>query len=110
MPIRPPPISACGSCTCRGHSSSTGAVWIWQPRGAVRLNGDLVASGCFGDVLGHPLEVVAWLARRLKARGQELDAGDIVSTGTCTGLLQVVPGQTFEADFGGLGAVKVSVE
>ena len=79
-------------------------------RGLVRLNGDPLASGCFGDVLGHPMEAIVWLARLLKARGQELDAGDIVSTGTCTGLLQVVPGQIFEAKFDGLGSVKVSFE
>ncbi|MGO4574162.1 2-keto-4-pentenoate hydratase [Microvirga sp. 2TAF3] len=79
-------------------------------RGSVRLNGDPVASGCFGDVLGHPLEAIAYLARVMKARGQELEPGDIISTGTCTGILQVVPGQVFEAEFGGLGSVKISFE
>ncbi|WP_414474624.1 2-keto-4-pentenoate hydratase [Microvirga sp. M2] len=87
-----------------------GSLDLASKRGSVRLNGELVANGCLRDVLGHPLEAIAWLARLLKARGQGLDAGDFVSTGTCTGLLQVVPGQTFEAEFGGLGSVKVSFE
>ena len=35
------------------------------------------------------------------------DAGNLVATGTCAGLLQVLPGQTFAADFGGLGTVEL---
>jgi 2-keto-4-pentenoate hydratase len=58
----------------------------------------------------HPLDAIAWLARALVARGLELDAGDLITTGTCLGLLQVLPGQTFEADFGELGRVDVTLE
>ena len=35
-------------------------------------------------------------------------AGDIVSTGTCTGHLFAAPGDTVRADFGPLGAVEAS--
>jgi 2-keto-4-pentenoate hydratase len=49
---------------------------------------------------GHPLDAVLWLARALLTRSRELDAGDTVTTGTCTGILQVLPGQTLEADLG----------
>ena len=69
-----------------------------------------MAAGRGGDVLGHPLEAVAWLARALARRGGRLDAGDLVATGTCAGLLQVLPGQTFAADFGGLGTVELRLE
>ena len=74
------------------------------------IDGQLVAAGRGGHVLGHPLEAVAWLARALARRGGRLDAGDLVATGTCAGLLQVLPGQTFAADFGGLGRVEVRLE
>jgi 2-keto-4-pentenoate hydratase len=75
-----------------------------------RLNGVVLAqSGC-ADVLGDPLEAITWLARALAARGRELEAGDCVTTGTCTGLLQVLPGQTFQAEATGLGKVSVSFE
>jgi 2-keto-4-pentenoate hydratase len=69
-----------------------------------------LAQGCGADVLGDPIDAVAWLARVLVRRGGELDPGDLVSTGTLTGLLQVLPGQTFEADFGELGRVSVFLE
>ncbi|MBC8451604.1 MAG: hypothetical protein H8D70_00090 [Rhodospirillaceae bacterium] len=35
-------------------------------------------------------------------------AGEIISTGTCTGLLDVAPGDAVVADFGELGAVEIS--
>ena len=79
-------------------------------RATVRVNGVPVLSGCGADVMGDPLDAVAWLARALKARGRELEAGEIVATGTCTGLLQVVPGQIVEADFGDLGCVEAAFE
>ena len=75
-----------------------------------RIDGRAVAAGHGGDVLGHPLEAVAWLARALARRGGRLDAGDLVATGTCAGLLQVLPGQTFAADFGSLGTVELRLE
>jgi 2-keto-4-pentenoate hydratase len=75
-----------------------------------RLNGAVLAQGRGTDVLGHPLEVITWLARALGARGRELEAGDCVTTGTCTGLLQVLPGQTYQAEATGLGEVSVSFE
>jgi 2-keto-4-pentenoate hydratase len=75
---------------------------------SARLNGQVVGEGDGGDVLGHPLDAVLWLARALLMRGRELDAGDTVTTGTCTGILQVLPGQTLEADFGALGQVSVA--
>jgi 2-keto-4-pentenoate hydratase len=34
------------------------------------------------DVLGHPLDALAWLANHLQSRGLQLQAGDIVTTGS----------------------------
>ena len=53
-------------------------------------------------------QLLARYRRALLMRGRELDAGDTVTTGTCTGILQVLPGQTLEADFGALGQVSVA--
>jgi 2-keto-4-pentenoate hydratase len=76
----------------------------------LRVNGVPVLGGRGAEVLGNPLDAVVWLARSLKARGRELEAGEIVATGTCTGLLQVIPGQLCEADFGELGRVEAAFE
>ena len=77
---------------------------------AARINGTVAGAGHGADIMQHPLEAVVWLARALVAKGGELDAGDVVLTGSCVGLLQVLPGQTFEGDFGGLGRVRLSLE
>ena len=66
-----------------------------------------VASGSGANVMGHPLEAFAWLVNHLAGRGIGLAAGEIVTTGTCTGVTPVVAGQRYAADFGDLGSVTV---
>jgi 2-oxo-3-hexenedioate decarboxylase/2-keto-4-pentenoate hydratase len=70
-------------------------------------NGDLVAEGCGGDVLGDPAEALAWLANRLGLLGGELKRGHVVMPGSCTRAIDVVAGDRIEAKFGGLGSVRV---
>ena len=70
------------------------------------LNGQTAALGTGGEVLGHPLEVLAWLATRRSRMGQGLKTGDLVSTGTCTGIVPVNPGDEAIGDFGSLGRVR----
>lgn len=60
------------------------------------------------DALGHPLEALAWLANDLSRRGYGLLAGQVVTTGTCTGMQYVPSGGTATADFGNLGKVSVT--
>lgn len=81
-----------------------------QAQVAAKINGKTVTTGRGADVLSHPLEAVVWLARELKKRGRDLEAGDLITTGTCVGILQVMPGQVFEADYGSLGSVSVVFE
>jgi 2-keto-4-pentenoate hydratase len=76
---------------------------------SARINGQITAKGCGADVMTHPLDALVWLAQALAARGRELEAGELVTTGTCLGLLQVIPGQTFEADFGAFGRVDIAL-
>ena len=64
-------------------------------------------SGTGSRALGDPLNVLVWLANRQSANGHGLKAGEIVSTGTCTGLDAVAPGDRVRADFGTLGAVEI---
>jgi 2-keto-4-pentenoate hydratase len=77
---------------------------------AVRRNGERVATGVGADVLGSPARAVAWLAGALAERGERLGAGDLVSTGSLTGLVPFEPGDTVEARFASLGSVTVSRE
>ena len=51
-------------------------------RGRMTINGAEVGVGSGGDILGHPLEALAWLANALAARGRHLEAGDFVLLGS----------------------------
>jgi 2-keto-4-pentenoate hydratase len=73
------------------------------------LDGHAVARGRGADTLGAPFGAVAWTSRWLAARGRRLEAGEVVASGSCTGLVRVVPGQRVTAEFGGLGAVTLDL-
>lgn len=69
------------------------------------------AESCEGSgktPLGHPANVLAWLANWLAARGRGLEAGDVVLSGSAACVYEAQPGDSFEADFHGLGKVAVS--
>ena len=51
--------------------------WTWKtPEGAMTINGEPAGEGYGRDVLGHPLDALAWLANTLAGRGKELKAGE----------------------------------
>ena len=67
--------------------------------------------GCGGRVLGHPLEVVAWLANELPRHGLRLSRGDLVTTGVTTdGIYPAKAGEHLVADFPGLGRVELRLD
>lgn len=71
------------------------------------VNGSQVASGHSGmSLFGHTLGAVAWLASYRAFAERGLKAGDIIMTGTCTGLTPIAPGDEARADFGVLGEVR----
>ncbi len=69
------------------------------------VNGETRKTGTGAAVLGHPLAALAWLANDRAGYGDGLKAGDVVSTGTCTGIEFVAAGDSAIADFGALGTV-----
>jgi 2-keto-4-pentenoate hydratase len=77
---------------------------------AMTINGALRGTGTGERALGDPLNVLLWLANQQSAAGRGLKSGEIVSTGTCTGLDPVLPGDRVRADFGDLGAVEILFE
>jgi 2-keto-4-pentenoate hydratase len=64
--------------------------------------------GTGAKVLGHPFNVLDWLVNALSGRGLDLNAGEVVSTGTCTGFVYIEQGQTAVADYGVLGEIEVT--
>ncbi len=75
---------------------------------AMYVGGAARGSGTGRRALGGPLNVLLWLANKQSAAGRGLQAGEVVSTGTCTGLDAVAPGDSVRADFGILGAVEIA--
>ena len=71
-------------------------------------DGRLRRKGTAGQALDHPLVPLAWLANELSRTGVGMKAGQMVSTGTLTGMLAPRPGETYVADFGPFGSVSVS--
>ena len=67
---------------------------------ALEVDGVRRRIGCGADAMGHPFRVLLWLAEALRRRGEGLAAGDLVSTGTCTGMLRPARGQRMRARFG----------
>jgi 2-keto-4-pentenoate hydratase len=71
------------------------------------IDGVTVVSGTGARVLGHPLNALLWLAEALRKRGDKLRSGDMILTGTCTGITKVAPGQAFAGCFADLPPVQV---
>lgn len=80
-----------------------------HPVAAVRRRDDglLERTGSGGNVLGDPRAALCWLVNEVTASGVALDAGQIVTTGTCLDPIPIQPGDTVSADFGTIGRIEV---
>lgn len=73
----------------------------------VTVGGAAVYSGRGGHPLNDPLLPVVWLAGALLEHGLALEAGQVVTTGSCNGLRQVPAGESASAEFGALGEAQI---
>jgi 2-keto-4-pentenoate hydratase len=87
----------------RGHDLAASAV-------SVTRDGELVTTGSGAAVLGHPLNVMAWLADELPRFGRQLRSGDVVTTGVATDVFEADAGESCVADFGPFGRVEVAFD
>jgi 2-keto-4-pentenoate hydratase len=76
----------------------------------VRCDGTLVKETRGGHPLGDLRFLLAWLAGHAADRGHALEAGDVVTAGTWTGLVAAAPGQTIDVEFPGIGAATARFE
>lgn len=84
------------------HPSELDLRWI---SALLYRNGIIEESGVAAAVLNHPANGVAWLANKLSAHNVELQAGQIILSGSFTRPVQVRQGDTFHADYGKMGAI-----
>ena len=74
------------------------------------LNGQYIKSGRGQAAMGHPVTSLTWMLNWLRERGRGTIAGEVVSTGTCTGHCFVAPGDHVCVDFGDLGVVEAGFD
>ena len=75
--------------------------------GMMAINGEERGRGRGGDVLGHPLTALAWLANQLAVYGISLRSGQVVLTGSVVATQWVERGDQVRVDVEGLGAAEV---
>ena len=72
------------------------------------VNGERGNTGTGAAVMGDPVTALVWAAGEAARIGRPLKAGDIITTGTMTGVVPVKPGDQVIGDFGALGQVEVN--
>ena len=78
--------------------------------GRTRINGTVRGSGTGADIMGHPLEAVAWLANTLAEHGEKLTAGQIVLTGSVAPVIWIESATAIvETELEKLGTVSVKI-
>ncbi len=76
----------------------------------LRVNGAERRRGTARAAVDHPMVPLAWLANELSRAGIGLKAGEVVSTGTLTGMIVGRSGEVHLADFGPFGEVCVTLQ
>ena len=110
-----PPLSAvladgagCGTL-CHGP-----AIEDWHTRDiagqevVLSCNGVARRRGTAAAALDHPMVPLTWLANELSRTGIGMKAGQMISTGTLTGMLRPKASETYVADFGPYGSAMAS--
>jgi len=77
--------------------------------GVATINAAKVGTGHGRDVMGHPLDALAWLANNLASRGLGLWRGDVVITGSLVTSKFPKAGDLVRFEAGALGSVELYV-
>lgn len=79
--------------------------------GAILTRNEVVEdTGVAAAVLNHPANGVVWLARRLAAYGECLEAGEVVLAGSFTAPYHAARGDSFVVDYGRLGTISMAFQ
>jgi 2-keto-4-pentenoate hydratase len=81
-----------------------------QAEVSVRFNGEERAVATGAEVMGNPIESVAWLANKLAEHGLSLEAGMRVMSGSFTRQFAVARGDTVTSVFQPFGVVEASFD
>ena len=73
------------------------------------INGREIGSGKGSDVMGNPLNALAWLASKRAAAGKPLRRGMIVMTGSMVPIQYPAAGDQLLVEISGLGTAELAV-
>jgi len=93
-----------------GASVAEGAVLhLSEMTARLSINGREIGSGEGSDVMGHPLNALAWLARKLAAAGTPLQRGMIIMTGSMVPIQYPAAGDQVLIEISGLGTAELAI-
>lgn len=95
-------------CMVLGSGTAVQDVSYAEPHVSLSIDGRPVVDRVGGNTAGDPLDLVVWLANRLAESEGGLRAGDVMTTGSFTGMTEIEPGATARARFAGIGEVSVT--
>ena len=75
----------------------------------LNVNGVKCRRGNARNTVEQPIVPLTWLANKLSYSGIGMKAGQVISTGTLTGMLRPKPGKIYRADFGPFGEVTLTL-
>ncbi len=75
----------------------------------LRRRGKPDIHGSTQKVLGNPLRALTWLANWLARRGESLKRGQLISSGSCTGMTEVAADEVVVASFGSGAQARVEL-
>lgn len=73
-------------------------------------NDEIEETGLGAGVLNDPVQSVVWLAQRMSQYGQQIEAGQVILSGSFIRPVECPAGTQINADFGDFGAVSVAFE
>lgn len=93
-----------------GHAAGSFAPELWQ-QVAIKLvaNERTIKSARGANPGGDSLGLLTWLANHMGEHCGGLKAGQVVTTGSYTGIDFFDPGTAVQADFGGLGRIALTI-
>ncbi|ANC81571.1 hypothetical protein KKK_11300 [Pseudomonas putida B6-2] len=93
-----------------GAASKLTSAHDWKlQRAQLKVDGQIRFDQSGSHPFGSPLSNVVWLARHAASQGMPLMAGDVIATGSWSGLSWINEGQAVEVDFHGIGEVLLKV-
>ncbi|ALG75238.1 2-keto-4-pentenoate hydratase [Azospirillum thiophilum] len=76
----------------------------------LEVNGETKVETVGGNSAGDPVRLLVWMANVGARSFDGLHAGDVVTTGSCTGTVFVEPGSRSVARYGTMGTIELTVD